>query len=60
MDSLASAHDFWNNPSYSELLSVIQRELNLAFIGTKTPKAALDTAAADLQTVLDASPPAEH
>jgi len=55
MDSLAYAHDFWNNPSYSELLSIIQRELNLAFIGTKTPKAALDTAAADIQAVLDAS-----
>jgi len=60
MDSLGSAHDFWNNPNYSELLSIVQRELNLAFIGTKTPKAALDTAAADIQAVLDASPYKPH
>lgn len=56
MDSLGYAHDFWNNPNYSELLSIVQRELNLAFIGTKTPKDALETAAADVQAVLDASP----
>lgn len=56
IDTLRDAHDFWNNPNYSELLSVVQRELNLAFIGTKTPKAALDDAAADLQRILDASP----
>ncbi len=60
MDSLPFTHDFWNNPNYSEMLSIVQRELNLAFIGTKTPKAALDTAAADLQTVLDASPYKPH
>ena len=56
MESLKDAHDFWNNPNYSELLSVIQRELNLAFIGTKTAQAALDTAAKDIQAILDASP----
>ena len=50
-----SAHDFWNNPNYSELLSVIQRELNLAFIGTKPAKDALASAATDLQKILDTS-----
>ncbi len=56
MESLKDAHDFWNNPDYSQLLSVIQRELNLAFIGTKTAQQALDQAATDLQAILDQSP----
>ncbi len=56
LDSLLFAHDFWNNPDYSELLSVIQRELNLAFIGSKSAKEALDAATAEIQRVLDASP----
>lgn len=49
-------HDFWNTPDYSEMLDIIQRELNLAFIGAKSPKAALDTAAEEIQQVLDSSP----
>ncbi len=56
IETLQDAHDFWNNPNYSELLSVIQRELNLAFIGSKTAKAALDDAAVELQAILDKSP----
>lgn len=56
LDSLVFAHDFWNNPNYSELLSIVQRELNLAFIGTKSASQALDDAAGELQRVLDASP----
>ncbi|MEK7766240.1 MAG: extracellular solute-binding protein [bacterium] len=56
LDSLTYAHDFWNNPDYSELLSIVQRELNLAFIGAKPAQQALDDAAADVQKVLDASP----
>jgi multiple sugar transport system substrate-binding protein len=49
-------HDFWNTPDYSKMLDIIQRELNLAFIGAKSPKAALDTAAEEIQQVLDSSP----
>jgi multiple sugar transport system substrate-binding protein len=56
LESSLLAHDFWNNPEYSKLLNIVQRELNLAFIGQKTPKRALDDAARDLQQVLDASP----
>ncbi len=56
IDTLRDAHDFWNNPNYSELLSVVQRELNLAFIGSKTAQAALDDAAAEVQAIIDKSP----
>jgi len=56
LQSLKYARDFWNSPDYAELLSIIQRELNLAFIGSKSAKASLDTAAAEIQRVLDASP----
>lgn len=56
VDSIPFTRDFWNIPDYSEMLSILQRELNLAFVGQKAPKAALDTAAKEIQTVLDNSP----
>ncbi len=55
LNSAPFAHDFWNNPDYSKLLDVMQRELNSAFIGQKTPRAALDAAASEVQTILDNS-----
>ncbi|MCC6446930.1 MAG: extracellular solute-binding protein [Armatimonadetes bacterium] len=54
LESTPFVHDFWNNPEYSELLNVMQTELNQAFTGQKTPKKALDDAAAALQKILNA------
>lgn len=56
LDSTPFVHDFWNNPEYSRLLDTVQRELNAAFVGQKTPRAALDDAARETQAILDASP----
>jgi multiple sugar transport system substrate-binding protein len=38
--------DFYNNPEYSELLNVTQKELSEAISGGKKPKEALDAIAA--------------
>lgn len=56
LDSTPFVHDFWNNPEYSKMLNVIQRELNEAFIGRKKPEDALRTAADEIQRILDESP----
>lgn len=56
IESIPFTRDFWNIPDYSEMLSILQRELNLAFLGQKSPKDALDTAAQEIQEVLDRSP----
>lgn len=50
------ARDVWTWPEYAELLDIQQRELNLAYIGKKTPKEALDNIALLQQQVLDTSP----
>lgn len=52
-ESMKWAHDYWNYPFYGILLDNLQREMNLAYIGAKTPKEALDAAAQYAQTVLD-------
>jgi multiple sugar transport system substrate-binding protein len=51
--SAAHLKDFYNNPSYSELLTVSQTELNAAIAGTKKPKDALDAIAKAQQEILD-------
>ena len=56
LDSTPFVHDFWNNPEYSRLLDVAQRELNSAWIGAKPAQDALDTAAREIQKILDTSP----
>lgn len=50
------ARDVWTWPEYAELLDIQQREANLAYIGAKSPKDALDNAALLQQQVLDTSP----
>jgi len=56
LESTPFVHDFWNNPDYSQLLDVMQSELNKAFVGQKSPQQALDDAAVALQKILDESP----
>ncbi len=47
--------DFYNTPNYSELLTVSQKELNLAVSGAKPAKEALDTIAKTQQGVMDSA-----
>jgi len=48
--------DFWNVPEYAQLLTSLQMELNLGYVGRKTPEEALDSAAIIHQAILDESP----
>ncbi|MDX1933182.1 MAG: sugar ABC transporter substrate-binding protein [Capsulimonadales bacterium] len=51
-ESVPYLKDFYNTPNYSELLTVTQKELNEAVAGTKKPKEALDTIAAEHDKIL--------
>jgi len=55
LDSIPAVRDFWNKASYAELLDVMQRELNLGYIGFKEPAEALDDCALAQQVVYDTS-----
>ena len=48
--------DMWNIPEYAQLLQILQTELNLAYVGRKSPQDALDNAAIAQQALLDSSP----
>lgn len=52
-ESVPYLKDFYNNPQYSELLTVSQKYLNEAVAGIKPPKAALDAIAQEQQPILD-------
>lgn len=51
-ESLDSLQDFWNVPSYNELLSVSQQYLGEAIDGVKPPKEALDKLAEEHEKIL--------
>ena len=53
VDSLPFVRDFWNIPPYSELLDVMQREVNLAYAGRKSPREALKDAAVAQDMIYD-------
>ncbi len=53
LDSIPLVRDFWNNASYAELLDIMQRELNLGYIGVKGPEQALNDCALAQQVVYD-------
>ena len=55
LESIPAVRDFWNNASYAELLEIMQRELNLGYIGVKEPNKALDDCALAQQVVYDTS-----
>jgi multiple sugar transport system substrate-binding protein len=55
-EMLPSLRDMWNIPEYAQLLQILQTELNLAYVGQKSPADALDDAALAQQVVLDSSP----
>jgi multiple sugar transport system substrate-binding protein len=48
--------DFWNIPEYAPLLNSLQTQLNLGYVGRKTPQEALDDAAIEQQAIYDNSP----
>jgi len=56
IESIPMVRDFWNNASYAELLDIMQRELNLGYIGVKDPEKALNDCALAHQVVYDTSP----
>lgn len=56
LESIPMVRDFWNNASYAELLDIMQRELNLGYIGVKSPDKALNDCALAQQVVYDSSP----
>ncbi|RME49492.1 MAG: extracellular solute-binding protein [Chloroflexi bacterium] len=56
LESIPDVRDFWNNSCYAELLDVLQRELNLAYVNRKTPQEALDDAAVAHQVIYDTCP----
>lgn len=56
LDMLPDLRDMWNIPEYAQLLQILQTELNLAYVGQKSPADALDDAALAQQVVLDSSP----
>lgn len=56
IESIPVVRDFWNNASYAELLDILQRELNLGYIGVKDPEKALNDCAIAHQVVYDTSP----
>jgi len=56
LEQIPIVRDFWNIPEYAPLLQSLQTELNLGYIGRKTPQEALDDAATAHQAILDSSP----
>jgi multiple sugar transport system substrate-binding protein len=56
LDMIPDLRDMWNIPEYAQLLQILQTELNLAYVGRKSPQDALDNAAIAQQAVLDSSP----
>jgi multiple sugar transport system substrate-binding protein len=51
-DSIDILQDFWNVPSYNDLLAVAVRELGAALDGKKTPEEALKTMAEEHEKIL--------
>jgi multiple sugar transport system substrate-binding protein len=56
LEMIPDLRDMWNIPEYAQLLQILQTELNLAYVGRKSPQDALDNAAIAQQAVLDSSP----
>jgi multiple sugar transport system substrate-binding protein len=56
LEMIPDLRDMWNIPEYAQLLQALQTELNLAYVGRKTPEEALRSAALAQQAVLDNSP----
>jgi multiple sugar transport system substrate-binding protein len=56
VESIPMVRDMWNNSCYAELLDIMGREGNLAYIGQKTAEQALNDAAVAQQVVLDSCP----
>jgi len=56
LEMVPIVRDMWNIPEYAPLLTSLQTELNLGYIGRKDPQEALDDAATAHQAILDASP----
>ena len=44
------------HPEYAQLLNSLQTQLNLGYVGRKTPQEALDDAAIAQQAIYDSSP----
>jgi multiple sugar transport system substrate-binding protein len=49
--------DFWNVPEYNKMLQIQMEQINLAITGQADPKTALDTIAAEQQSILDEAYP---
>ena len=45
VEQIPIVRDFWNIPEYAQLLNSLQTQLNLGYVGRKTPQEALDDAA---------------
>jgi ABC-type glycerol-3-phosphate transport system substrate-binding protein len=56
VEQIPIVRDFWNIPEYAQLLTSLQTELNLGYVGRKTPQEALDDAAIAQQAIYDSSP----
>ena len=56
LEMLPDLRDMWNIPEYAQLLQILQTDLNLAYVGQKSPGDALDDSALAQQAVLDDSP----
>jgi multiple sugar transport system substrate-binding protein len=56
VEQIPIVRDFWNIPEYAPLLNSLQTQLNLGYVGRKTPQEALDDAAIEQQAIYDSSP----
>lgn len=56
LEMIPDLRDMWNIPEYAQLLQILQTDLNLAYVGRKSPQDALDDSAVAQQAVLDSSP----
>lgn len=56
VEQIPIVRDFWNIPEYAQLLNSLQTQLNLAYVGRKSPQGALDDAAIEQQAIYDSSP----
>lgn len=56
VEQIPLVRDFWNIPEYAQLLNSLQTQLNLAYVGRKSPQEALDDAALEQQAIYDSSP----
>ena len=56
VEQIPIVRDFWNIPEYAQLLSSLQTQLNLGYVGRKAPQEALDDAAIEQQAIYDSSP----